>query len=413
MKKNASFTERFPLTLLGSLIIAGSLALFSLSLMNSNFPGVIAGASGLALPLLMLLIGQILKPGFQNQQLKYEAASFLREERQGKLLTAWEVPSGKRIFFRRHLLLKGELTVGESCSYRYYRDIAFNQGRFEEELVVPVSGLFRLKGREYLRDATGLIKLQLGKQRDWDVPVLPLAAEIVLDMPDFLSENKEDQDRKMKQDQEKVFTREYMAGDLARDINWKSSVRIGKLITRIPPESFGQSSRLNLYFRSPPPGEGLNSLFYLNYQKSILIGFIHALNRGKNKHHFQIYLNREEYLVQDEDEIPLFERHLAELGYSSSYQDYPLPERGHQSCIFSSVMDQTLFRELPGLEKEGLHLFLCMPQSVEHSGPHFKLFRTWPEFLPSVERWKRGHLPVQKIPRQLGFSHLYPLSGGW
>lgn len=413
MKKDASFPERFPFTLLGTLVICSSLVLFSLSLMNSHFPGVIAGASGLGVPLLMLLIASILKPGFQHQKTRYEAASFLREDRRGRVLAAWEPHPGQRIFFRRHLLLKGSLTAGEEISYYYFRDLAFIQGRFEEEILPPLSGLLRLKGREYLRDATGLVKLQLEGPRDWDIPVLPLAADLSLDMPDFLSENKEDQNRKKKQDQEKVFTREYVAGDLARDINWKSSVRIGKLITRIPPESFGESSRLNLYFRSPPPGEGYHSLFYLDYQKSILLGFLRALNRGKDKHSFQIFLNREEYLIQDEEDIPAFERHLAELGYASSYKDFPLPERGHQSCIFSSVMDQALFKEIPGLDKEGLHLFLCIPHTVENPGPRFKLFREWPDFFPQAKSWKKGYLPVQRIPRQLGFSHLFPLSGGW
>jgi uncharacterized protein (DUF58 family) len=38
-------------------------------------------------------------------------------------------------------------------------------------------------------------------------------------------------------DQEKYFMREYIPGDRLKDINWKSSIKLNELITRISPSS--------------------------------------------------------------------------------------------------------------------------------------------------------------------------------
>jgi len=413
MKLPVRIKRHFPFTWLGFLTGLSALALLSFSLMSGNALALIVSAAGLLLPPLFLLIAYLMKPRFSQDSVRWEKAPSLRVRRMTGILKGWESSYHFRWFFRRHLMLEGEILAGEQVLYRFRKQIGFVQGRFEEELMVPVAGLLRIRGYLSIRDVLGLVKVDLQEQHDWEFSVLPERLPMKLDLPELLSQSQQNQSRKRKEEQQKVFTREYVAGDLARDINWKAAARIGKLITRIPPESLGDSPLLQLYFRSPPDSQGLNSVFFLEHQKSVLLGFIHGVRRGSENRSFQIWLNRQEYLVDSDESLTLFEAALAECGFSASYRDYPLPPAGRQSCLFSSVLDKALKKELTGLDKEELQLFLCIPSSIEHPGAEYTLFQQWPDFLPSFQWLSKEHLSIPSYPRQLKGCYYYPLKGAW
>lgn len=399
------------MTLMGFLVLLFSLGALSWALMYQNSPMVFLSSTGALLPLIMVGLGHLQRSAFAQRPVSLQAASALCAGRNDGLVELKELEPKGGLFFRRHLILHGEIDLQGHRAYRYYNDLACGPSGGSMAITPPVSGLFKLQGRMEVRDILGLSRWSLMDDRSWEIPVVPWGLDRNYGLPAFQSENQDDQRPVKKQEQEKIFTREYMAGDLARDINWKSSVRIGKLITRIPPESLGQSPQMPLYFRSPPADRGYYSLFYLEQQKALLLGFLRTMMDQERS--FLIYLNRKEYSLDSPEDLPGFERELAALGFTESYQDYPVPQGQQESCLFSSCLDQDLPRVLRGLDKEKVHLFLSQPPSVERPGETYHLIKEWPQFLPG-RKFLKGHHPMElRLPRQLGELQQFSLEGRW
>lgn len=399
-----SLQRGYPFTLLGTLLMTAALGLFSYSFMVKDNLMLLLAFCGLLLPPLMRLASQLPPENDEGELFLWQHPVNLWSLKPGVLLTH---PGDKSpLFFRNFISMKGRLTAGETTLFQFRINLGLSPKGGEIPLIPPAAGMLTLETNLERRDILGLSRKTYPRSRHLEIPVFPVGSSLDTLLPRFQSESENDQSPHRRPEQEKVFTREYMPGDLARDINWKSASRIGKLITRIPPESFGISPRVDVYFRSPPADRGRASLLFLETEKSLLVSFLRSLWKNDGNRSFLIFLNRREFLLESEEDLDRFLRELTMTGFSSSYTDYPLPEKGGSCCIFSSCLDGGLKKDLKEVDRNSLHLFLGQPASIENPGISLPFCQDWPRFLPSFAWTERRKPPFLSFA--MGIPHYHP-----
>ncbi|MDA3852528.1 MAG: DUF58 domain-containing protein [Spirochaetaceae bacterium] len=401
----------YPLTLLGSFMMAASLLLLSLSILRQQPLGSYVAVIGLLSPVLSALGAYLLRNHFSVENLQWNFSAHLTA---GSEIPWFRIDfqGNNPLFYRLHISFKGGLWAGNDLLYRCFWSRPLEKGQWMEAPGLPASGELKLKVRYSVGDLLGLSRWSLPQSRDLEWAVFSAPLDIHDPLPPLLSDSEEDQRAVKKEEWERIFTREYVQGDLARDINWKASVRIGKLITRIPPESLGESPQMQIFFRSPQGNQGRLSLFHLEHLKALLTGFLKQQLRMDTNRSFQIFLNREIFEFKGEGELQGFLKELAQLGFSSSLTDYPLPEKGRESCIFVSFMDQELPRQLKGLDRRSLYLYVSTLASPDNPGLSYSLINDWPVFFPKGRWLKAGDYHKISLPRTLGHLKEFPLKGG-
>lgn len=409
MSRFSSLRRGYPFTLLGTLILAASLGLFSYSLIVRDNLVLLLSFCGILLPLTLRLISQLSGDNGENTLYMWQQPAQFWSLQSVVLFSH----SGEKssLLFRDHLLFQGTLKAGNSRLFRFRLNIGLSPRGGEIPLVPPAAGMLDLDVRQVRQDVLGLSRREYPRSRHLEIPVLPAGSSLDTRLPRLQSESENDQSPLRKPEEEKVFTREYMPGDLARDINWKSASRIGKLITRIPPESFGISPRVDIYFRSPPGNKGRASLQFLEMEKSLLVSFLRSLWKSDSNRSFRIFLNRREFFLESGEDLDGFLKELAQTGFSSSWKDYPLPEKGGPCCLFSTCLDTGLKDVLKEVDKSSLHLFMGQPASVENPGVILPFCSDWPRFLPILS-WMNRRKPSQlSFSMQVAHYHPFYLEG--
>lgn len=304
----------YPFSVFGTVVLIAAVLLLGTGLMFSDILAVSIGTLAFAFCLL-LSVAVFLQPADRLKNLlNWNSGANLIAQRvntsHNAALHTWKPPP----FLRLHISIGAWLQIGRLKLYYFHRDYSFYHssphaaGNLPLEICPPVPGRLKMRGEFYLSDMFGITHRSLVSERR-SARVLPPAENMsdITIIPNNRSED--DVQPQKKSESEKIFIRDYQAGDLARDINWKASGRIHKLLTRIPPESESQSRVVHATIIADVSDSGFMELAYL---KSLLRGFIEVQLNADTM--FRIWLNDQKYEVmgQDDDALPAFLRSLAE-----------------------------------------------------------------------------------------------------
>lgn len=314
----------FPLSVPGTLLAAVALGVLAGSLRSGNPYGyTLAGA--LLASLSALCLGGILQARrCRDARVQWDSGGSVRAGPRPacQRIIVW----GVRLlpFYRLHFSIAGPMKVGRGASL-YVTGEASSRSAGDaspadrEELTVPLSlpfcGELRARGRCRIRDVFGLTGARLGGDLERNLLVQPaLFSSGPARRPEALG-GFEEHAKWRASEEERYYMREYLPGDRFRDINWKASSRLARLITRVSPYT-QEKTRLLLvelrHFRDNLP-ETVESLVHLNVLKSWLLFFLREAKRDNPHFHFLVGTGRGAFRLETREDIDRFSLELSRL----------------------------------------------------------------------------------------------------
>jgi hypothetical protein len=138
--------------------------------------------------------------------------------------------------------------------------------------------------------------------------------------------------------------REYMPGDRMKDINWKSSTRIAKLITRISPASPERSRVIQILLRTNNSykTDCMESIMHLNFAKSWLLSFMASLQNETESFRFVVTTQDGNFEIDDEKDLEEFSVNLAGMQYSGHEMETSWEGMTNEVVVFTTAYDRDL-----------------------------------------------------------------------
>jgi len=361
MKPLRAIGRFYPLTFFGTLTLLGSVALLSSSLSDSSRVGIVLSSLGLAVVLLSVAISLVQVQVARSGDFAWSATGSLRAGNDDDAFLLRY--SGELFpFMRFHVSLAGTLRVAGETAYRVHAKGCVPAGLEERfGLSVPCGGALSLSGRFMVGDILGIARAEVRDAGRMEAPVLPPdSADLGLSL-DRTSMEDDDRAARKAAGFERVLVREYVPGDLVRDINWKALARIGSLITRIPPESPRESPTVRLAVLLPQAGATRSSRFRATCESAcvalLAASFVRAVRSLYPDCSLLASVNGEDRYVSGEDDPESLLSALALAGFSpEGSDDIPAIPRG--AWVIGSRGDARLARRESSLRSSGSGMLL-------------------------------------------------------
>jgi hypothetical protein len=345
IKVHERLKRSFPLTVLGTPAVTGLVWVLGKAFAASNSYGYFFALAGFALIIILGAFSHIQARGFSEEEIIWHS-------RQRVFAGREPAPHGLELsrsrllpFFRVRFRLQGVLRAGDTLLGYHSQSGRFKPG---EDYTVPLSlrlphcGSFHALLTLSVEDIFGLTRAPIGNPVSRLIPVLPG----VFNRPvryRIAERGSEEKSRVKESEVERYYMREYVPGDRFRDINWKASGRGDKLFTRISPVAQDESTTVTLwvrfYARELRPSPGLLAL--AEHQKSWVVTFLLRIKEEHPDFLFQVFLNREEYLLENDEDLEAFAANLGAMWFCSPAGDLPaLPLEG-RVYLFAASADET------------------------------------------------------------------------
>ncbi|MEQ8350926.1 MAG: DUF58 domain-containing protein [Leptospiraceae bacterium] len=363
MKELAKSIYRgYPLTATGTLLLLTSLYLLGVWHGSQNAYAFVFGITALFVLIFLISDGYIQKFRFRHATPVMDSGHSIFARLNGQVQAVHLGDQKCHYFYRFHFLIRGPFSVGRHASFSFRSEGSSPDGSLIlVPLNFPYSGRGVFKGTLMLRDVFGLVRFRLGEDERVEITVeAPLFPEKT--PVHFQPASSMESSRKMQtSEEEKYYMREYIPGDRLKDINWKSSIRIQELITRISPISPEQSHLLHLDFRAFND-DGMDSpeaILHLNYLKSWFLSFVRVVHRDHPEYNFRIRTPAGSTMLETGEDLDRFSRELAALQYFLPGQeagDSDSPRTGER-FIFTTAYDTRLGSFMQEHSAEKLSVF--------------------------------------------------------
>ncbi len=345
-----SFLQRldriYPLTATGTLLFVVSLFLFGVFYGTGSFYALAFSLVAFWSLFGLVVVGQLQRLRSPRIPAIVESGRplFARLEDQAVPVSLGARPAAF-LFFRYHYRIQGNLIAGRRCNMSLYAEGASREaGVVHVPLRVPFCGPVRARGSLLLRDVFGLTRVLLTDPEDFQLiflpPLFPNQAPVRFEP----SSSQESMRRFRTADDEKYYMREYIPGDRLKDINWKTSIRIDELVTRISPKSPEDSHLIHVDIRAfhSDPVDGPEAVLQLNFIKSWALSFLRAVHAAHPTYRFQVTMGQERHLLETEEDMVTFSRRLAVFEYQSEAGIAPDVAAAEERFVFSTAFDRGL-----------------------------------------------------------------------
>ena len=368
--------RRWPLSLFGSMNLAFAILVWTWSASVGNHAGIV-----LAVFLFAMIALAVCATHFANGARRAADCSWSKNATlyEGENPLALRIMSTARMrlfpLTRTHLSLSGHVTSAGRRLYRVSFECRIPEGdEFDAPLAIPASGLLSLRGGYLVRDALGLSRKRIGPGESLDAAVLPRLGRFVGVRVEESNSSASRNSLDRKNESEKIFVREYAAGDLARDINWKALARTGALLTRIPPESPREERFVRLVIHVPPFTTA-RGFVELDHVRALASSFLESVRANSGDYGFDIRVNGSTCLVEPGESLDAAKEFLCGLGQAaaggvgavsrSMQEDAP-----EHSWIIGSRSDPALRECLPRYLEAGCDVLLSRFEFFAGAGSH-------------------------------------------
>jgi uncharacterized protein (DUF58 family) len=418
------FLARFPLTLFGTLLLLASMTLLGTALVRSDALAAAAGFLALALTVFAAVIPRFISADAVMDDLMWDSSADLSAGSSGASaasahslrLKRWTLPP----FYRLHARISSRLCAGDRLLYRSRREYRLEDDQsLELPTTPPLPGILFQHGEFRLTDVFGIGCRWLGEVRDRQCAVLPprLPPGDLRYIESRTSE--EDNSRAKKSDQEKIFVRDYQNDDLARDINWKASGRINKLLTRIPPESEAKTRLIRVMVLSESGELGDRAGFQLQLAavKSAVAGFLEEIRKRHGGYRVVLYFNGEQRELNDEDDFDRGLRALAAWHPPHKLETSELPILDSALTVFSHSLFAPLPTALRGYPPEDISLFIVQgtgdPEEADLRLSYLPPEPGPGQFIPAIKPMSMNAPPLRISGQQYGMIREVRLNCRW
>ena len=341
----------WPLSFFGSLNFAAAVMFWVLSASSGNHAGI-----ALSVFLFLVLAACVASTHIPGGVRRAADCSWSRNATlyEGENPIVLRVTSATRrrlfSFTRVHLSFSGYISSAGRRLYRVSFDCRVSEGdEFDVPLTLPASGSLSLRGGYLVRDALGLSRKKIGPSESLDVAVLPRLGRLIDVRVEESASSASRNSLARKNEGEKIFVREYAAGDLARDINWKALARTGALLTRIPPESPREErfARLVLHL---PLCDCACGFIELDHVRALASAFLESVRMSAGDYGFVIRAGSSECVVEPGETLDRAKEFLSGLGSGAAavgQSDFARPAELERSWIIGTRSDRALQERLP------------------------------------------------------------------
>ncbi|MCL2293873.1 MAG: DUF58 domain-containing protein [Spirochaetes bacterium] len=218
------------------------------------------------------------------------------------------------LFLRYAMIVKGSaVTAGNINTFFSRRYRSDSKGLFDFSFYFPYPGTVSGKIALYIEDIFSLTRINVFNENLKDFTVVPGVKNDVVTDNKLLVKDVITKQRKYDNTIEKYLMREYVPGDLYRDINWKSSSRINQLFTKISPGGKEEANILTFIYLSSSlmqqryelldNAEKIFGKFVLGkYFREFFYTFIHRIKKDADAGsdcELRILVNGEECIVKE------------------------------------------------------------------------------------------------------------------
>lgn len=412
--------SHYPFTIGGTLLIAVLVYLMGRGATDENGYALILSIAGFVFLIFLLADAYIQSYRMGHIQLIWDQGEWPVSRTDGyeQVLHLGEVTAHP--FYRIHFVLRGDLIAGRNAKIRLTEEGSVSHGgEVRIPMRFPVCGSLHVKGSMYIRDVFGFVRVAAGKveRRTLTIrpPVIPEKPGLNYDSLLSLEVSR----NKMPAEEEKYYMRQYQPGDRMKDINWKSSMRVFELITRISPLSPERSKIIHVEFRNVAnlTQESAESVAHLNYLKSWMISFLHSVKKRYPDFRFRVISSSGSELLETHDEIHKYSAHIAPLMFVSP-GSFPGEEEGQDSerFIFTTMFDPSIsalagsanpgvrfhvFRTNRSTEKDARRVRLFRDQAGYRTMPGFWIFRKEKVQAPAISPSGGGSLIEEHLQVRL------------
>jgi uncharacterized protein (DUF58 family) len=351
----------YPFTINGTILLLLSLILLGIAFGSWNLYALFFSVLSLFFLIFLMIIGIILKLKNLDETLTIELIKPVIARLQNQHLKILCSIEFFPLFFRIHYTIKGKFKVGRKCNYFAYFENSIRPGN-NRELLIPVyfpfCGMGYFKGYSSIRDIFNLICIQFKSPEDIKLWVLPPLFPEKPQVRILPSTTQESLRNIQTSDEEKYFMREYIPGDRLKDINWKSSIKLNELITRISPSSPEESHLIYIEIRPyhySRDKDGINAILQLNYLKSWVLSFLNIMKKEHPNYKFHIFTGKESFFVDSEEEIIHLAKKLVEIEFMAQQINIEQPITS-EKFVFSTGFDKKINQYLNN-HKSTIYLF--------------------------------------------------------
>jgi hypothetical protein len=342
----------YPLTFTGTLLFMVAVFLLGDAFNSKSLYSLIISISALMVLFYLAADARIQAFRLGGVQIVWDTSSNLTARMEGIAQKVHLRQAESRYFFRIHFILKGVLNAGRNAPLNIFSEHSVSGGGdIEIPLYFPVSGKFDAKGRLLVRDVFGLVRARISEDEHRALSVRPPVFPLLSTASVRSVVNEESSKKRQSSEAEKYYMREYMPGDRMKDINWKASLRVYELITRISPVSPEPSRMIHIELRHYriKNKDSASSVIHLNYLKSQLLSFLTVLKQQYPEYRFRIITADGPRLIETMSDLERFAVYLGGLGFESPGRFFNDPDTAvKEKFIFITCYDDSLIN-LPGV----------------------------------------------------------------
>lgn len=366
-KRILRFADRaWPLSLFGTANLAMAVLMWIRSSAEENNEGLLFPICILVILFISIVVTRLWNAVPWVTQCSWERGEPFRQgENPRAFLVSAPSAHAPFPFIRVHFMVSGTLSSASCAAFRVARELrAFAGKTIEASMPLPASGVLTLRGGFLVRDALGLTRRPIGVPRFLEEAVLPATGpEFSIVEPDTNASSERNALSK-KSEGEKIFIREYVPGDLARDINWKALARTGLLLTRVPPESPKETRVIRVVFLSPALPRDMRArgraLVCIDHLRTLASSFLLTVREFSPDYAFALSVGGIEYLADSTDSLDSLFIALARAGFSGD-SDFPSADAVPEGAwVFASASDAASRSILPQCAAAGCQLILSV-----------------------------------------------------
>lgn len=372
----------YPLTFSGSLLFLISVYLLIFSFYTNNPYSFLISIVSLFILILLSFIGRI--QANQGIQVDWDSTIPLYADQNNKFVVY--INKFKRfLFYRIHFKVKGSVKIGKNANIRIHEEVSSDgQDEIEVSCFFPVCGTFFAKGTLFVKDIFNLTKARFQKEQEQVLKIRPAIVSGIKINNIKAMEGFENTAKQKQADEEKYYQREYMPGDRFRDINWKATSRISKLITKISHITQEKTKTILILFRNfkrDPEKSTRDSIVHLNFLKSWLMTFLKSVKEENNNYIFNIISGSGSVTLESMEEIELFSAELGSIFFRTDSMSFANIKVPSEVFVFTTCYDININSVFTFFSDSKINIFRTVQKGINNKEEYkYRYFKSLESF---------------------------------